>query len=353
MLKGNFALGQRKERRIRITQFPQLLMRTSTLLDEGYTFVECIEMLLPYHIKDYSKWSTIIEQVFQDGAGPTKVFEYMGMKKQYLLSINLAETTGNLSQTLYTVANQIQFAQETKNRLSKLLIYPTFLFILIVGLFIAFRLKFLPNIQQMMYSRVGYSETSSIQWSKFFLHMPDYIITITAVIISLLVLIWIYISRKRIDIQLVIVLKIPFIRHYWRLLITRQFSRTLGELLLTGFSLQSALEQLMKQPHQKQIAYIASAIQQRVIYGDSLAQAVLLCDFFYPKFNHFIAHGEQSGLLGRELILYTELLDSKLQNGIKTTTKTVQPLLFIIIAICIVAAYLSILLPMYNMLDVI
>ena len=79
MLKRIFALCQRKER-IRIIQFPQLLMRTSTLLDEGYTFVECIEMLLPYHIKDYSKWSTIIEQAFQDGAGPTRVFEYMGMK---------------------------------------------------------------------------------------------------------------------------------------------------------------------------------------------------------------------------------------------------------------------------------
>ena len=352
MLKRILALCQRKER-IRVVQFPQLLMRTSTLLGEGYTFAECIEMLLPYHLKDYSKWSTVMEQAFQDGAGPTKIFECMGMKRQYLLSIDLAEMTGNLPQTLYVVANQIEFAHETKNRVIKLLIYPTFLFMLIVGLFVAFRLKFLPNIQQMMYSRAGYSESSSIQWSKFFLHMPDYIITISVVVVSLLVSIGIYVSRKRIDIQLAIVLKIPFISYYWRLLITRRFSRTLGELLLTGFSLQAALEHLMEQSHQKQIAYIASTIQQRVIYGDSLARAVLLSNFFYPKFNHFIAHGEQSGLLGRELILYAELLDSKLQNGIKMITKTVQPMLFIIIAVCIVAAYLSILLPMYNMLDVI
>ena len=351
MLKRIVALCQRKER-IRIVQFPQLLIRTSTLLKEGYTFAECIEMLLPYHLKNYSKWSTVIEQAFQDGAGSTKIFECLGMKRQYLLSIDLAEMTGSLSQTLYVVANQIQFAHETKNRIIKSLIYPTFLFLLIVGLFIAFRLKFLPNIQQMMYSRAGYSETSSIQWSKFFLHMPDYIITLSVGLVILLVLIGVYVSRKRIDIQLAIVLKIPFIRYYWRLIITKQFARTLGELLLTGFSLQAALEHLMNQPHQKQIAYIASTIQQRVIYGDTLAQAVLLSDFFYPKFNHFIAHGEQSGLLGRELMLYVELLDSKLQNGIKMTTKTVQPMLFIIIAVCIVAAYLSILLPMYNMLDV-
>lgn len=352
MLERIFAVVQRKER-IQVVQFPQLLIRTSTLLKEGYTFAECIEMLLPYHLKNYSKWSTVIEQAFQDGAGPTKIFECLGMKRQYLLSIDLAEMTGNLSQTLYIVANQMQFAHETKNRIVKSLIYPTCLFILIVGLFIAFRLKFLPNIQQMMHSRTGYSETSSIQWSKFFLHMPDYIITLSVSIVILLVLIGIYVSRKRIDIQLAILLKIPFVRYYWRLIITKQFARTLGELLLTGFSLQAALEHLMNQSHQKQIAYIASAIQQRVIYGDTLAQAVVLCNFFYPKFDHFIAHGEQSGLLGRELMLYVELLDSKLQNVIKMTTKTVQPMLFIIIALCIVAAYLSILLPMYNMLDVV
>ena len=352
MLERIFTVVQRKER-IQVVQFPQLLIRTSTLLKEGYTFAECIEMLIPYHLKNYSKWSTVIEQAFQDGAGPTKIFECLGMKRQYLLSIDLAEMTGNLSQTLYVVANQMQFAHETKNRIVKSLIYPTCLFILIVGMFIAFRLKFLPNIQQMMYSRAGYSETSSIQWSKFFLHMPDYIITLSVGIVILLVLMGIYVSRKRIDIQLAILLKIPFIGYYWRLIITKQFARTLGELLLTGFSLQSALEHLMNQSHQKQIAYISSTIQQRVIYGDTLAQAVLLSDFFYPKFNHFIAHGEQSGLLGRELMLYVELLDSKLQNVIKMTTKTVQPMLFIIIAVCIVAAYLSILLPMYNMLDVV
>ncbi|MFF5995394.1 competence type IV pilus assembly protein ComGB [Lysinibacillus sp. KU-BSD001] len=343
----------RQSNRIQVIQLPQLLSRTSILLEEGYTFAECIEMLLPYHVKDYSKWKSTFEQVFQDGVGPTTIFALMGMKRQYLLSIELAEMTGNLPQTLAIVGNQVQFAEEIKQRVAKLLVYPVVLFMLIIGLFIVFRLKFLPNIQQMMYTRVGYSNTSSIQWSKFFLHMPDYIIVLMVLLIGSLVLSMAYVSRKRIDLQLALLLKLPFIRYYWRLLMTRQFSRTLGELLLTGFSLQAALEHLMTQPHQKQLAYIASVIQQRVIYGDALSQAVLLSNFFYPKFHHFIAHGEQSGLLGRELILYVELLDSKLQNGIKMITKIVQPMLFIIIAICIVAAYLSILLPMYNMLDVI
>lgn len=342
-----------RRKKMRVIQLPQLLTRTSILLEEGYTFAECIEMLVPYHIKNSPQWESVLIGAFRDGAGPSAIFSLMGMKRQHLLSVELAEMTGNLSQTLCTVGEQIRFSEETRNRIVKLLVYPAFLFILIVGLFIAFRIKFLPNIQAMLLTRTGYSESSSIQWSKFFLHMPDYIIMLALVAGGLLTAGFIYVSRKRVDLQLVIFLKVPFIRYYWRLLMTRQFSRTLGELLLTGFSLQASLEHMAEQPHQKQIAYISSYIRQRIVYGDSLAQAVLVSDFFYPRFEQFIAHGELSGLLGRELILYAELLDSKLQNGIKLITKTIQPLLFIIIALCIVAAYLSILLPMYNMLDVI
>ena len=342
-----------RQKKMRIVQFPQLLDRTSTLLEEGYTFAECIEMLIPYHIKNSSQWEGELERAFQDGEGPSAVFGLMGMKRQHLLSVELAEKTGELSQTLFVVGEQIRFSEEIRNRMVKLLVYPAFLFILLVGLFIAFRIKFLPNIQEMLFTRTGYRESSSIQWSKFFLHMPDYIITLGLVVAGLLMVGGMYVSRKRVDLQLAIFLKAPFVRYYWRLLITRQFSRTLGELLLTGFSLQVALEHLMEQPHQKQIAYISSCVQKRVVYGDSLAQAVVVCDYFYPKFEQFIAHGELSGLLGRELILYAELLDTKLQSAIKLTTKAVQPVLFIIVALCIMAAYLSILLPMYNMLDVI
>lgn len=341
------------KRKMRIIQLPQLLFRTSTLLEEGYTFAECIEMLIPYHIKNASQWENALERAFKDGAGPSVIFSLMGMKKQHLLSLELAEMTGNLSKTLYTVGEQIRFSEETRHRMIKLLVYPLFLFVLIVGLFIAFRIKFLPNIQAMLLTRTGYSESSSIQWSKFFLHMPDYIITLALVAAGLLTAGSVYVSRKRVDLQLAIFLKVPFVRYYWRLLITRQFSRTLGELLLTGFSLQAALAHMAEQPHQKQIAYISAFVRQRIVYGDSLAQATVVAGFFYPKFEQFITHGELSGLLGREMILYAELLESKLQNGIKLLSQTIQPLLFIIIALCIVAAYLSILLPMYNMLDVI
>lgn len=342
-----------KNKRIKVVGLPQLMSRVSTLLNEGYTFAECIEMLLPYHVKQYVEWQHSFQQAFLEGAGPPKVFQLLGVERQYLVGIELAETTGTMSETLSVLAVQMQFNRKMKERFAKLLIYPTFLFVFLVGLFIAFRMYFLPNVEKMVFSRTTSENVSSIQWSKFFLHVPDYIIIGSCLLIGVITVFLSYLSRKRVDFQLTLLLKLPFINYFWRLLLTRQFSRSLGNLLMTGFSLQLALEQLMKQQHQKQLAYIATELKQRIIYGSSLAEAVQVIGYFFPKFEQFIVHGERSGLLDRELILYSELLDEKLRNFINSATKILQPMLFIIIAICVIAAYLSILLPMYNLLDMI
>lgn len=337
--------------KVKVSDFPAFLERISDLLKEGYTFAHCIEMLLPFHMKQYEEMEKKVENILQDGGGATQVLQLLGLEKQFLVSIELAELTGQLAETVLIVSQQLTFQQEMKLQLVKVLSYPVLLFVFLMGLFLAFRTFFLPNISTMVTSRSQNDTSTSIQWSTFFLHMPDYIIVLVALLLGGVITFVFYIKRKRVDLQLSLLFKIPLLGHFWKLLLTRHFSRVLGNLLLAGFSLQHALDHLKKQKHQNQIAYVAQVLQERVILGNSLADAVQLDCYFYPKFEHFIAHGEASGMLGRELILYCELLDKRLQATIRFLMTIIQPLLFLIIATCVIAAYLSILLPMYDVLD--
>ncbi|MGN7479421.1 competence type IV pilus assembly protein ComGB [Solibacillus silvestris] len=336
---------------IKPSEFPTLLQRISTLLNEGYTFAHSIEMLLPYHVKHYEPIQQEISNILHSGGSATQVFQFLCLDKQYLVTIELAEMTGRLSESIQIVAKQLAFQQQAKAKLLKVMSYPLVLFSFLIMLFLAFRTYFLPNISSVVTSRVNEEVSASIQWSTFFLHMPDYIVGAALVLCIVFLGFVLYVRKKRIDLQLHILFKLPFISLFWRLILTRQFSRHLGNLLLAGFSLQNAFDHLKSQQHQKQIAYIANTLQQRILIGDSLARAAEVVGYFYPKFEHFIAHGEASGLLGRELILYCELLDEKLQKIIERLLAIIQPLLFIIIAICVIAAYLSILIPMYDVID--
>lgn len=341
----------REQRQFTVKNLPDFLSRMSKLLEEGYTFAHCISMLLPYHVKFYTQVEERTEQILKGGGGPERIMALFGVETSYLVAIKLAEYTGDLAGTLEQIAEQIHFQTETKKKMVKVLMYPVLLFVFLVGLFIAFRMYFLPNMSSMVSSRAQGGETSSMQWAAFFLHMPDYFIVLAGMSLLLLFTFYMYIQRKRVDLQLSILFKIPLLGHFWRLVLTRQFARHLGNLLKTGFSLQQALAHLKNQPHHKQISYIAEQMQQRVIYGESLQATIRLMGYFYPRFEQFVAHGEASGLLGRELLLYSELLDARLQTIIQLLLTIVQPLLFIVIAICVIAAYLSILIPMYSLLE--
>ncbi|WP_107841697.1 competence type IV pilus assembly protein ComGB [Metasolibacillus meyeri] len=340
-------------KRIRVKRLPELITRMSQLLQEGYTFHDCMTMLLPYHVKDYDYWQKLIDSCFQKGQSVTFILRQLGVRPQFLIAIQLAETTGQLADTLQVVAQQMVFQEKMKQRFTKILIYPILLFTFIISLFIAFRLYFLPTIEQMLHSRTTKAENSTIQWTKFFLHVPDYFIIFACCLLTIIVIILIYIRRKRVDLQLYILMKIPILRYLWRLLMTRQFARSLGDLLVSGMSLQQSLFYLEQQQLQPQLAYMARCIHERIIYGDSLARTILLIGFFFPRFEQFVDHGEKSGLLGRELLIYAELLDQKLENTMQNAMQLIQPILFLVIATCIIAAYLSILLPMYKMLEVI
>lgn len=347
----SFIKIKRRKATSKVSELPTFLHRISTLLGEGYTFAHCIEMLLPYHVKNYENLQQEISSILHNGGSVAQVFQQLGLDNQYLVSIELAEMTGQLQETVQIVAKQLTFEQEAKSKLMKVLAYPVVLFIFLIFLFLAFRTYFLPNMSSMVSSRVDSGKSTSIQWSTFFLHTPDYII-VTLILLSLTIGGFVlYVRKKRIDIQLKLLFKLPFIGLFWRLVLTRQFSRVLGNLILAGFSLQHSLEHIKNQTHQKQLAYVSNVIQSRVIVGDSLAQSVRNVGYFYPKFDHFVSHGETSGLLGRELILYCELLDERLQSTIHILLAIIQPVLFIVIAICVIAAYLSILIPMYDVID--
>lgn len=336
---------------IRAHEFPTLLERTATLLNEGYTFAHSIEMLLPYHVKNYEPVQRQIKEILSSGGSVTQVFEAMGLEKQYLISIELAEVSGRLNETISIVAKQMTFQQQAKSKLLKVLSYPVLLFGFLVLLFLAFRTYFLPNMSSVISSRADETSSTSIEWSKFFLHIPDLIVIFSIFIMLALFCFTMRVKKKRVDLQLKLLFRIPYISLFWRLILTRQFSRNLGNLILAGLSLQQAFEQLKLQQHQEQIAYISHVLQQRIILGDPLASAVQTIGYFYPKFEHFIAHGEASGFLGRELVLYCDLLDEKLEEIITKLLAIIQPLLFMVIAVCVIAAYLSILLPMYDVID--
>ncbi|HWL22898.1 MAG TPA: competence type IV pilus assembly protein ComGB [Ureibacillus sp.] len=336
----------------KIKQLPSLLDRISTLLSEGYTFSDSIHMLLPYHVDNHQYWHRIVEEKLRNGENIITIFKSFSIPEHYLISIQIAEANGDLAKTLRMIGKQMDFHEKMKKKLSKILIYPVFLILFLISIFVGFRTYFMPNIEQIVNSRTPSSD-STFAVSNIIVYFPEITILSLLIITILVILIFLLIKKQSITYQMKIFTTMPIIRYFFKMHLTKQFSRIIGSLLIGGFSLQQTLEILKEQRLNKYLEFVAVNIEKRIIFGDSLSIAVQTSGYFFPKFQEFIRHGEKSGYLGREMIIYSDLLDEKQQSLLKTAITFVQPLFFIIIALSIIAAYLSILLPMYNIIEII
>ena len=329
------------------------LSRLSDLLKEGYTFHEAISMLLPFHVKNVEVVISKITEVQKKGLSVTEVFKLLGFPNRLLLPINLASIHGQLQDTVAVLGVNSAIFEKAKKRLNNLLMYPLFLFFIIFLLFMIFRVYFLPNMESMLGARDSPQSESSMQITNILLQMPNTLILIVFVLTIMLSLSVYILSKRPIKVQLQFYKKLPIVRTWYRLLLTKVFSREMGGLIESGMSLQQSFDALIEQQEHKALQFISIQMKEKVVHGDSFSNAVLLLDYFTDDFHHFVIHGENSGYLGRELTLYSQFITERIETKLSRYLSIIQPTLFLILATFIICAYLAILLPIYEMINVV
>ncbi|MFC4411130.1 competence type IV pilus assembly protein ComGB [Chungangia koreensis] len=335
-----------------IGQEGDFLSRISELLDEGYTIHDAIMILLPHHTTELQKARNITQETFRNGKGTAEVLEAFGINQHRLLPIAIAEEHGRLASAVKAVAEQLKRQEVLKTKAKKLLAYPIILFIFMAILFSMFRIFFLPNMRQLGESRSSTGVDDFATISEMLLKVPDILILTMIFSVSISLLSWKWLNTKSAKERLKTLLMIPGVSYWVKMLITSSFAREVGTMIQSGMSLQDSLETLRRQMNQTFLQVVSEKVRRKIVEGEKLSKAVQM-EAFVSDFHSFIEHGEYGGHLGKEMIIYSQLLEEKMEQVSLRILGILQPLLFSILAICILSAYLAILLPMYELLNTI
>lgn len=341
----------RDQRKSTLQHQPVFLERLAELMKEGYTFNEGMTLLLPHHLKEFRPVLAVVENDLKNGLGVTDILRRLGFSNESLLPIAIAEVDGQLVLALEGMADRLRNKEEKQKQLKKLLIYPSVLFVFILTLLLAFRKFFLPNMEMLTVSRqdttTGFAKIFPILVAK----LPD--LAIASILLTICTFITGKIVYKRLEPEgkIRMLLHIPIVRTIFIMRLTRDFSGEVGGLLDSGLSMQNALTVLIDQQMDEVLSEIASHVSKQVVFGEPFYMALSLTDGLTEQLSAYAKHGEDSGHLAKELLIYSghlnETIDEKLTRGLAM----LQPILFGIIAICILAAYLALLLPVYGLMD--
>jgi len=273
----------------------------------------------------------------------------------YISMIKTAELTGQLAETLSFLADYSEKDLTMRNRIRNALIYPAIviiLFLLIAGIMVAF---VFPQLEP-IFQESGVSLpvlTNLLLSSGHFLRQWWFIILIVLVFFVLLFREYFRTPEGR-AVSQEIFLRLPVLGNLFKKIYTARFASSASVLIKGGVPIAQAIEisaySIGSAIYQEIFLDIANNIRKGEMLSSSLAQYE---NYFFPLMAQMVSVGESTGRLDELLIKVSNFCSREIDDTISNLVELIQPILIIIIGGFVGLLFASILLPIYNLSQVI
>ncbi len=324
------------------------LKRLYQLLKRGYSLNGALE-IVAWDEKLTGKTKTIRQCLYQgkhlDEALAEAKFHRLIVMYIYFVRIN-GDLLSSLKKSIHMFEQRLIRLEKFK-RTSR---YPLFLFIIFLILLLIIRQSILPS-----YIEIFRFHAQSHQTVLSMLFIFN--LFITAILIGTFLTVIAFVGWKimkeklPLETQIDFYTRTPLLRHYVRMQTSFYFATYVGLFLKTGLSMKQIIEHLEKQEEFPIIRHYASVMLQHLNKGqylDTLLHSFPLIDpqlaDLFKKHNHI----EE---LEKDLAAFADFLAEELEYKTRRAIMFIQPATFLLLGIFIIIIYVSLLWPMFQLLD--
>ncbi|MDE5413972.1 competence type IV pilus assembly protein ComGB [Alkalihalobacterium chitinilyticum] len=329
----------------------EILQRLGYLLQQGYSLSEGLELLqLSQKEPIKIKFSEVLKEL-KEGQALYKALESIKLPNDISSFIYFSEQIGGLPTGLVEAGKLYLKQEQIKEKIGKLLMYPLFLIWILFIVMTVMVTYLFPHFKSLF-------DTMSVDLpfvTVLFLHIIDSIpfLLLGGLVASLFGFTF-YITKFRHFTpykKMTLILKVPFVSSYVSALLTYYFCIQLSSLLKGGLSISQALNIFKEQSIILFLQDEAAWLIQRLKEGERLSDLLSQRPFFNDELAMVIEHGQKRGALDLELLHYSEHLFVSIEEKTKKVVMVLQPSMFVIIGVIVLLMFLSILVPMFQLIN--
>ncbi|MGX7196051.1 competence type IV pilus assembly protein ComGB [Enterococcus olivae] len=311
------------------------------LLENGFSLQESIEVIQRSGQFQEGQLQKFSRGLFL-GETIAHCFAQIDFSVHQVVQIQLAETHGDIQHTLATMLQHMELFEKQQKELRKVAAYPVLLLFFVFSLLIGMRLFLLPPLLQSGMLPVDH-------WGMLFLRYAPIVLLVVLVVLGNGVLaLFLYFKRRTVLEKASFFARLPLTGTLYALYQTSCFSLEWGRLFKQGLEAQQILTQMSQINPSSLLAAVAKEVDEGLSQGKTLAEQLADYRFLTLEFPLIIYQGEVKGKLGEELLLYSQLLLTKFISKVEKGIQWIQPLVFLFIAVLILAIYMAMFLPIYG-----
>jgi type IV pilus assembly protein PilC len=271
----------------------------------------------------------------------------------YVAMVSAGEESGNLAETLATLAIQMERASSLRKKIKGAMIYPIIVITIMIVIGILMMIYVMPSITA-TFSKLG---TELPTMTVIFMAVSNFVneylfLTIGSMIGSVVGFLWFLKTNIGKKIFHYVVVKVPVIGTITKEANAARTARTLASLLGSGVDLIRALqitEQVVQNIYYKRIIIRAA---EQVEKGQPLSVTFIEREDLYPVLvGEMIAVGEETGqiskMLGELAVFYETEVEQKTDN----ISTIIEPLLMVFIGGGVGVFALAMIAPIYSIGD--
>jgi len=269
--------------------------------------------------------------------------------------VRVGETTGRLQESLIILAEQLQKEYELKRTVRGAMMYPIVIIVALFSVGFAMMVFVLPRLAEVF---KGFNVELPLT-TKILLGMGEFMgqywLLVLFALLVLAATIWILLRIKAVkEAVLNALLFIPIIGPIMKEINVAHFCRNLSSLLGSGVSFVEAVNLLGTNTTHPRYAKIIFDAEQEIRQGKPFSSFLVNFPHLFPALVlNVIKVGEETGELDKVLGETATFYESEVDQTMKNLTSIIEPVLMIVIGLAVGALAISVISPIYSLVNVI
>ena len=343
--------------RVKLKEVAVFSRQFATMINSGLSLLRSLNILAEQ--TESKALAEIVNQVRMDVEKGSSLSQAMSKHPKafgrlYVSMVRAGEVGGALDSVLMRLADTIEKQVELRRKVKSAMTYPLVVAILVLTIVTAMLLFVIPMFQN-IYSQLGGTLPAPTQllinisnicrkfWYLIFLVEGGGAFAFRRWINS-------EEGRKQWD---AIKLKVPIFGKLVRKTALARFSRTLSALVRSGVPILESLDIVAETAGNYVVAKAVRETQAAVKRGDPLSKKLEEHPVFPPMVVQMMAVGEETGALDEMLDKIADFYDQEVEATVDALTSLIEPLLIVVMGVCVGGMIISLYLPMFNIIKLI
>jgi type IV pilus assembly protein PilC len=343
--------------RVKLKDVAVFSRQFATMINSGLSLLRALNILAEQ--TESKALAEIANQVRMDVEKGSSLSQAMSKHPKafgrlYVSMVRAGEVGGALDSVLVRLADTIEKQVELRRKVKSAMTYPAVVAILVLTIVAAMLLFVIPMFEG-IYKQLGGTLPAPTQ---FLINLSKFLRKLWFVVFFGIIggvfgfRKWIASEegRKQWD---AIKLKVPIFGKLVRKTALARFSRTLSALVRSGVPILESLDIVAETAGNHVVATAVRETQAAVKRGDPLSKKLEEHPVFPPMVVQMMAVGEETGALDEMLDKIADFYDQEVEATVDAMTSLIEPLLIVVMGVCVGGMIISLYLPMFNIIKLI